>query len=49
LGEIRTAVFLDHLCGRNGSTIPTGGVHEIINGQLGGEIAIDLILKGFGF
>ena len=49
LGEIRTAAFLDHLCGRNGSTIPIGGVHELINGQSGGEIAIDLLLKGFGF
>jgi hypothetical protein len=48
LGEVRTAAFLDHLCNRNGSAIPTGNIHEIVNGSLGGEIAIDILLKGFG-
>lgn len=49
LGEVRTAAFLDHLCNRNGSAMPTGNIHEIVNGSLGGEIAIDILLKGFGF
>ena len=49
LGEVRTAAFLDYLCNRKNSAIPTGNIHEIINGQLGGEIAIDILLKGFGF
>jgi hypothetical protein len=40
---------LDYLCNRKNSAIPTGNIHEIINGQLGGEIAIDILLKGFGF
>jgi hypothetical protein len=49
LGEVRTAAFLDYLCGRNGTAIPTGTVQKIINGQMSGEVAIDILLKGYGF
>lgn len=49
LGEVRTAAFLDYLCKRNGSSVPIGNVRQIVNGNLGGEIAIDVLLRGCGF
>lgn len=46
LGEVRTAAFLDYLCGRMGVAIPAG-ILKTANANT--DIPIDIVLESFGF